>query len=173
MNHRKRSAVLILLALLVLVIGCSGPGEAVPQGINQGSRARDFAFESLDGSKVSLSDYEGNVVLVNLWATWCSPCRAEIPDLEAAYQKYQYEGFVILGVNVEEPRETVAPFVQEFGMSYPILLDKSGELMKIYRAQGLPMSFIVDAEGVIQKRHMGFLTGDQLESYLADLIPSE
>ena len=172
MNHWK----LILAALLVLsvlIVGCSGPGEAVPQGINQGARARDFAFESLDSGKVSLSDHEGNVVLVNLWATWCSPCRAEIPDLEAAYQQYQDDGFVILGVNVEEPKETVAPFVEEFGMSYPVLLDKSGELMKIYRAQGLPMSFIVDADGVIQVRHMGYLTGEQLDSYLANLLPLE
>jgi thiol-disulfide isomerase/thioredoxin len=130
-------------------------------------------MESLDGSEMSLSDHEGNVVLVNLWASWCSPCRAEIPDLEAAYQAHQDKGLVILGVNVEEPHETVAPFVEEFGMSYPILLDKAGELMKIYRVQGLPMSFIVDADGVIQVRHMGFLTGEQLDSYLADLLPAE
>jgi thiol-disulfide isomerase/thioredoxin len=143
----------------------------VPQGINQGAKARDFTFESLDGSNVSLSDHEGSVVLVNLWATWCSPCRAEIPDLEAAYQSYKDEGFVILGVNVQEPQENVAPFVQEFDMSYPVLLDKDGELMKTYRAQGLPMSFIVDADGVIQVRHMGYLTGEQLESYLANLLP--
>ena len=74
-------------------------------------------------------------------------------------------------MNIEEPRENVAPFVQEFAMSYPVLLDKDGELMKIYRAQGLPMSFIVDADGVIQVRHMGYLAGDQLESYLANLLP--
>ena len=170
MNHWKHISV-ALLVLLVLVVGCSGPGEAVPQGINQGAQARDFSLESLDGSNVSLGDYEGSVVLVNLWATWCSPCRAEIPDLEAAYQEYEGEGFVILGVNIEEPKETVAPFVQEFEMSYPVLLDKNGELMKIYRAQGLPMSFIVDVDGVIQVRHMGYLTGDQLESYLANLLP--
>ena len=170
MNHWKRMSG-ALLVLLVLVVGCSGPGEAVPQGINQGSRARDFELESLDGSKVSISDYEGSVVLVNLWATWCSPCRAEIPDLEAAYQAHKDEGFVILGVNIEEPQENVAPFVQEFDMSYPVLLDKDGELMKIYRAQGLPMSFIVGADGVIQVRHMGYLAGDQLESYLANLLP--
>ena len=170
MKHWQR-IIAFLLILAVLVVGCSGPGEAVPQGINQGSRARDFTFASLDGSEVSLSDYEGNVVLVNLWATWCSPCRAEIPDIEAAYQTYLDEGFVVLGVNIEESREIVAPFVEEFDMSYPVLLDKTGELMKIYRAQGLPMSFLVDADGVIQVRHMGFLTGEQLESYLAELLP--
>jgi len=169
-NHWKQSSG-ALLALVILIAACSGPGEAVPQGISQGARARDFTLESLDGSKVSLSDYEGKVVLVNLWATWCSPCRAEIPDLEAAYQAHKDRGLVILGVNIEDSLETVAPFVEEFDMSYPVVLDKDGELMKIYRVQGLPMSFIVDADGVIQVRHMGFLSGEQLASYLSQLLP--
>ena len=139
----------------------------MPQGINQGNRARDFTLTSLDGSDVSLSDYRGNVVLVNLWATWCGPCRAEIPDLEAAYRAHKDEGFVVLGINVEEPRKAVEPFVDDMDMTYPVLLDESGLVLKEYRGLGLPMSLLVDREGVIQVRHMGFLTGKQLESYLA------
>ncbi|NIV39462.1 MAG: redoxin domain-containing protein, partial [Anaerolineae bacterium] len=77
-------------------------------GVNQGNLASDFTLETIDGTKVSLSDYRGDVVLVNFWATWCPPCRAEIPDLEAAYQARQGDGFVVLGINVEEPREAVA-----------------------------------------------------------------
>lgn len=169
--NRWKQLVGLLLVFVVLTAACSGPGEAVSQGISQGARARDFRLESLDGSKVSLSDYEGKVVVVNLWATWCPPCRAEIPDLEAAYQDHKDKGLVILGVNIEEPAETVAPFVEEFEMTYPILLDSNGELMKTYRAQGLPMSFIVDADGIIQVRHMGFLSGEQLSSYLTRLLP--
>ena len=75
-----------LLLLIFVVAACSGPGSAVPQGINEGTRARDFTLRTMDGSKASLSDYRGNVVLINFWATWCAPCRAEIPDFEAAYQ---------------------------------------------------------------------------------------
>jgi peroxiredoxin len=159
------------LLLLLVVAACSGPGEAVPEGINEGHRARDFKLETLDGQETSLSDYEDSVVLINFWATWCAPCRAEVPDLEATYQKYQDDGFVVLGVNLEEPPETIVPFVEEFDVTYPILLDRNGELMKTYRAMGLPMSVLVDREGMIQVRHVGFLTASQLEDYLANLVP--
>lgn len=157
----------VVLILTVVVVACGRPGSAVPQGINQGNRARDFTLTSLDGSDVSLSDYRGNVVLVNLWATWCGPCRAEIPDLEAAYRAHEDEGFVVLGINVEEPRQAVEPFVDEMDMTYPVLLDEGGQVLKEYRGLGLPMSLLVDREGVIQVRHIGFLTEKQLESYLA------
>jgi len=161
----------LLVFLIVAVAACAGPGEAAPQGVLQGTRARDFDLESLEGTEVSLSDYRGSIVLVNLWATWCQPCRDEIPDLEAAYQELKDEGFVVLGINVEEPLETVAPFVQDFGMSYPILLDKEAEVLKAYRAQGLPMSFIVDRDGMIQVRHTGYLAADQLHTYLEQFLP--
>jgi cytochrome c biogenesis protein CcmG/thiol:disulfide interchange protein DsbE len=109
--------------------------------------------------------------LVNLWATWCAPCRAEIPDLEAAYQAHGDDEFVVLGVNQGETRETIQPFVDEFDVTYPVQLDEQGELMKMYRGQGLPMSLLVDEDGVIQVRHVGYLTADQLDDYLAPLLP--
>ncbi len=159
------------LLLLAATIGACGGGASAGSatGVNQGNLASDFTLETIDGTKVSLSDYRGDVVLVNFWATWCPPCRAEIPDLEAAYQARQGDGFVVLGINVEEPREAVAPFAQAIGMSYPVLLDRGGQVMKMYRAPGLPMSLILDRDGVIQVRHVGFLTREQLEGYLAEL----
>lgn len=163
-NWQQIAGVLLILALAV--VACGGPGEAVPQGINQGNLARDFTLTSLDGSEVSLSDFEDSVVLVNFWATWCPPCRAEIPDLEEAYRAYQDDGFVVLGINVEESHKVVEPFVDSMGMTYPVLLDERGQVMQEYRARGLPMSLLVDRDGVIQQRHMGTLTADQLESYL-------
>jgi cytochrome c biogenesis protein CcmG/thiol:disulfide interchange protein DsbE len=159
------------IGLVIAVVACAGSGVGGSQGVNVGNRARDFVFQTLDGQEVSLSDYRGQVVLVNFWATWCPPCRAEIPDLEAAYQDYRDEGFVVLGVNVEEPVETIRPFVEEIGISYPILLDEDGEALKIYRAIGLPMSLILDQDGVIQVRHAGTLTAAHLENYLGKLLP--
>jgi len=170
MRHWK-SLVGALLFLAAILVACSGPGEALPQGVSEGSRARDFSLHDLHGDEVSLSDYEGQVVLVNFWATWCGPCRAEVPDLEAAYRAHRDEGFVVLGVNIEEPPETVRPFVEEFGVTYPVVLDSKGQLVEAYRARGLPTSFIVDPEGVIRVRHVGFLSAAQLAQYLQSLLP--
>jgi peroxiredoxin len=167
-NWKYIAAVLLILA--VMMAACSGPGSAAPQGISVGNRARDFTLESLDGGKVSLSDYKDQVVLVNLWATWCPPCRAEIPDLEAAYRAHRDEGFVVLGVNVEESVQAIEPFVTNLDMTYPVLLDERGQVMNDYRALGLPMSLLVDREGVIQERHVGILTASQLERYLSELL---
>ena len=164
-----RTVVAALLLLAVLLGACGGGVSAGSTGVNQGNLASDFALETIDGTEVSLSDYRGNVVLVNFWATWCPPCRAEIPDFEAAYQARQSDGFVVLGINVEEPRDAVVPFVEAIGMTYPVLLDRGGQVMKMYRVPGLPISLILDRDGVIQVRHIGFLTREQLEDYLAEL----
>ena len=163
-------AIVAVLLLLAVVLGACGGGDSTGStGVNLGNLASDFALETLDGTEVSLSDYRGKVVLINFWATWCPPCRAEIPDLEAAYQARQDEGFVVLGISVEEPREAVAPFAQAIGMSYPVLLDRGGQVMKMFRAPGLPISLILDRDGVIKVRHVGILTREQLEDYLAEL----
>ena len=161
----------LLLLLLVMLVSCGGGEGATLMGVNEGNQARDFTLEALDGREVSLSDFQGKVVLINFWATWCAPCRAEIPDLQAAYETHQGAGFVVLGVNVEESRAAVEPFVAEFGMTYPVLFDETGQLLKQYRAIGLPMSILVDEEGLIQARHTGYLTEGQLEDYLERVFP--
>jgi peroxiredoxin len=164
----------MLLGLALLGLGACGgpePESGVLQGINQGNQALDFTLQSLDGREVSLSSYKGSVVLVNFWATWCPPCREEIPDFEATYRHYKDEGFVVLGINAEEPQGSVQAFVTEMGMTFPVLLDKEGKVANEYRALGLPMSLLVDREGVISLRHLGYLSGDQLQEHLADLLP--
>jgi peroxiredoxin len=166
-------AVFLVLPIALLGTSCADSSPAQPQGVSVGNRARDFTLESLNGNKVSLSDYRGQVVLVNLWATWCPPCQDEIPDLEAVYQARQDDGLVVLGVNVGESRQAVAPFVAELGITYPILLDTQSQLMDEYRVLGLPISILVDREGIIRERHTGGLTAEQLEGYLAEVLPSQ
>jgi peroxiredoxin len=169
-NSWKRLAgVLSILALLVA--GCSGGGSGTRQGVGVGDQALDFTLEALDGSPVSLSDYEGDVVLINFWATWCPPCQAEIPDLQVAYQVYQDSGLVILGIASQDHPKVVEPFVEDMGMTYPVMVDESGALMKTYRASGLPVTVFVDREGVIQVRHIGYLSAAQLDEYLAEILP--
>lgn len=159
-----------LLFLAAVAVACSGPGAAVPSGAAKGNRAPDFTLETVEGRRLSLSEYRGSVVLVNLWATWCLPCREELPALEAAYRAHKDEGLVVLGVNIRQSRQEVLPLVQEFGLTYPILLDETGTVMNAYRVRGLPTSFILDREGVIQVRHLGSLTARTLEDYLARLL---
>ena len=154
-----------------MLVACTGSGSGKPQGVNEGIQAHDFTLKTLAGDRVSLSDYKGNVILINFWATWCPSCKAEIPDLEAAYRAHKGEGFVVLGVDLQEPRQAVERFVADMGMTYPVLLDENGSLMKEYRALGLPTSLIVDRDGVIRVRHAGSLSADQLDKYLADLLP--
>jgi peroxiredoxin len=161
----------IFLLLVMMVAACGESGAAVLEGVNTGNRARGFTLQTVDGDKVSLKDYEGKVVLINFWATWCPPCRAEIPDIQSTYEARQGDDFVVLGVNVEESRATVQQFMDEIEMTYPVLLDEGGKVLQMYRASGLPVSVIVSRDGVIQVRHVGYLTADQLEKYLADLMP--
>lgn len=170
MGNRKQ-VVGLLLILAAVAMACSGPGSAVPGGILVGTRAPNFTLETWQGNPVSLSDYRGHVVLVNLWATWCTPCQAEIPDLEAMYRAHKADGFVVLGVNIRESRQEVQAFVQEFGITYPILLDPTGKLLNSYRVRGLPTSLLVDREGVIRARHLGVLNAHRLEEYLAPVLP--
>jgi peroxiredoxin len=98
---------------------------------------------------------------------------AEIPDFEQAYRAYKDNGFVVLGINVEEPPDLVKPFAEELDVTYPLLLDQTGKIMKAYRAPGLPVSLVVDQEGVIQARHVGYLSAGELEKYLSTVLQEQ
>jgi peroxiredoxin len=111
--------------------------------------APDLVLNDLDDTRRNLADYRGKVVAVNFWATWCPPCRHELPSMERAYKAYRDRGFVILGVNVGENWETVAPFLEDFALTYPVLLDKDSSAMSQWGIMGLPTTFILDTEGRI------------------------
>ena len=116
------------------------------------SRAPDFTLTALDGTPVSLTDLRGKVVLLNFWATWCPPCKAEMPDLNALHEKYGAEqDFVVVGVNVEEDAEAVKPFVEQHQLAFPILLDRDSHVTtQLFGVRPLPTTFIIDREGFIR-----------------------
>jgi cytochrome c biogenesis protein CcmG/thiol:disulfide interchange protein DsbE len=164
--------ILAVLGLAVaLTAGACTDSLDAPAGPGVGRQAPDFRLESLDGRQVSLADYAGQVVLLNFWATWCPPCKEEIPAIEKAYQAHRDDGFVVLGINDGEASEVIRAFADELGITYPVLIDKRGDVAAQYRRRGLPLTVIVDRDGVIQVRHEGYLTADQLDSYLSHLLP--
>lgn len=142
--------------------------EKRPANLSTGQPAPDFQVVLNDGRYVSLSDLQGRPVIINFWATWCPPCRAEIPDLVKAYEAY--DDLVIIAVNVEEGITTVRPFADEFRMSMPIAMDANGALQDLYQVNAMPTSFFIDRDGNIAAIWRGLLAGDMLEDMLAQIL---
>jgi len=121
-----------------------------------GDPAPVFTFPGLDGKMVSLTDYKGKVVFLNIWATWCPPCGEEMPSMEKLYRQLKDEDFEILAVSIDTSgAEAVGPFMKELGLSFPALLDPGGTMQNLYGPTGLPESFIIGKEGVIEKIVIG------------------
>jgi thiol-disulfide isomerase/thioredoxin len=117
--------------------------------------ATDFTLESLDGKTSSLSAYKGRFVFLNFWATWCPPCRSEMPAMQALYSRLEASGFVILAVDLAEKADTVRAYVKEKGLTFPVLLDKTGEVGSIYGAQSIPTTYLIDRAGKVLGRGIG------------------
>lgn len=131
-----------------------------------GAPAPDFELVDVEGETVILSEQRGGVVLLNFWATWCGPCRVEMPTLQAKYDDLQEQGFTIVGVNFDESSEDVRAFGEELELSFPLVLDPGAKVQRLYNIRGYPSSVIVDEQGVIQIIHIGILTEGQLDGYL-------
>ncbi|MCK4741186.1 MAG: TlpA family protein disulfide reductase [Anaerolineales bacterium] len=137
------------------------PAEATTGGLIPSPRvgflAPDFTLESLSGDQISLSDMRGKVIVLNLWASWCPPCRAEMPALQRVYQENHERGLKVLAVNMtaQDNIAAVEDFVQEFNLTFPILLDTSGEVGNAYLMRALPTTFFIDHDGVIQRVIVG------------------
>jgi len=133
----------------------------------KGSPAPDFELLTAEGELITLGDLRGQVVWINFWATWCGPCRRELPDIQRLYDEKRDQGLRVLAVNLEESAEQARAFWDELGLSLPILLDSEGEVYDQYRLQGLPDSFFVDRQGNVAAVHYGFLTEEQARDRLS------
>lgn len=128
-----------------------------------GGPAPDFQLEQLKGPSSKISDYRGKVILLNFWAIWCTPCKKEMPEIQAAYEALKDEGFVVLALNFGEKAEKAEKLVKEMGLSFPILLDRDVEVAERYRVVSLPVSFFIDTKGIIKEQVFGgSLTLDQI-----------
>lgn len=132
--------------------------------------APDLTLFDLDGNQVSLSDFEGKVVLVNNWATWCPPCRQEMPEFKAYYEKYHDQGFEIVAVEAGQPEAEVRAFVEEEGLDFIILLDPGNKSLDIFQSNSLPNSWIIDREGTLRMAWLGAINQPTLEKYVTPLL---
>jgi len=143
---------LLALAILLLASGCGGMAAV---GSQKGNTAADFSLPTLAGGAGNLLDYRGKVVVLNFWASWCGPCRAEMPDMQIVYSELRDRGLVVVGVNQGEARDTVASFAREFGLSFPIFLDESQSIAGKYGVRAYPTTFIIGRDGVIRNVIVG------------------
>lgn len=135
----------------------------------EGFSAPDFSLDLVGGGQITLSDLHGKVVLVNLWASWCPPCREEMPAIEAVYRNYKDSGLEVLAVNTtyQDSEEAAAAFVQEFGLSFLVPLDRSGAVSRQYQLRALPTSYFIDRQGVIRSVVVG---GPMSETLIASEV---
>jgi len=156
-----------LVSILILALGVvwvwmsivppgSTPSGAIPAP-QEGFQAPDFELSTLDGQTLVLSDFRGKAVLVNFWATWCPPCRSEMPAMQQVYTDYGSDAFVILAVNntQQDRNEDVVAFVSEQGLTFPMLMDIRGKVSQTYQVHSMPTSFFIDPEGIIREIVIG------------------
>jgi len=132
----------------------------------------DFTLKDMDGNDVALGDYAGNVILLDFWATWCGPCRIEIPGFIEMYDAYKAEGFAVLGISIDDPPDALQLYAEEFGMNYPVLIgDGRDDVKDTYGPLiGFPTTLLIDRDGTICHRHTGFAPREQFEEEIRALL---
>jgi peroxiredoxin len=134
----------------------------------------DFVLETTSGEKLRFSELRGQPVLVNFWASWCTPCRQEMPEIVRASDQHAGGGLVVLAVNLQENAEQIEEFADDFGMAFPIVIDRTGQVADAWRiggpVEGIPASYFIDADGVVRARSFGPLTAESLDEHLQTIL---
>ena len=152
-RHRNYLSISILILGLIW-IAINAQGQILPNSNpapRRGFLAPDFTIHPLNGEEVHLSDYRGQPILLNFWASWCPPCRAEMPAFQKIYTEYAAQGFIVLGVNSQESQSTAASFAQSYKLTFPILVDDNGVVTHQYRVDSLPTTLFIDRDGYISE----------------------
>jgi thiol-disulfide isomerase/thioredoxin len=130
--------------------------------------APNFTLSSNTGKPVKLSDYKGQVVMINFWATWCGPCRKEMPLLESIYKQYKNKGFTLLGVNVEPDPKASVDWLKKTPVSFPVLYDTNSDVSTLYKVSGMPTTVFIDKKGNVRAVHQSYNDGDENE-YMSNI----
>ena len=163
-SHRWLSTSTAVLFLAVPLLAQT-PGNIAPA----------FTLRTLDGTPASLSDYAGRPVLINFWASWCKPCRGEMPSIIAAYRAHQQAGLAVLAIDLtdqEGSTKDIRKFQTEFQMPFPVLLDERGKARKLYALRGVPTSVFVGADGVVRVVNPGPISEAALQQHLSEILPA-
>ncbi len=143
-------------ALPLLLAGAVGSANAAVQ---MSAAAPDFTLRSVGGANLRLQEQRGQVVLVNFWATWCGPCRQEMPHLNTLYSKYRSSGFVLLGVNIDDDPRAAADLATKLGVRFPVLLDTDKKVSRVYDMSAMPATLLIDRDGRVRHIHRGYRDG--------------
>lgn len=185
MELRKRSTIIIVLLIVICIVSAyfylSHRKEKIQrereveyerlysslgiQRIDPPEEVEDFILKTLKGGTVSLKDYRGKLIFLNFWATWCPPCRAEMPSMQRLWEEFKEEDFVILAINIREENKPVSSFMNERGFSFPVLLDEKGKVARSYGIRGIPTTFFLNPDGEATGKAVGARDWDSEESF--------
>ncbi len=155
------------LRIILLVLSIFMGSSLASSGLT-GQTAPDFVLKSSTGENLRLSEYRGDVVMINFWATWCGPCRQEMPLLDELYGRYQRVGFSLLGVNIDDDSRRAMAMVKELGVRFPVLFDEEKKVSKLYEVEAMPMTILLDREGTVRHIHYGYKPGYE-QKYLNEI----
>lgn len=183
--RKNQPRALILLGVGLILIGVAAGvflfGTGDPAQSSTGTRAGvipvaveypapELALPGLDGIEYSLADYRGQVVLVNNWATWCPPCKAEMPTLQDYYDRHRLDGFTLIAIEAGDKADNVRQFVQDYGLTFPVWVDQGLRALSAFRNESLPSSYVIDRQGVIRLTWTGPISAEMLEKYVTPLV---
>ena len=165
---RTRAGSLRAIACAVFAVVAGTASSAIAPA----TAAPDFTLRAMDGPNMRLQEQRGRVVMINFWATWCAPCRQEMPHLNRLYEKYRGAGFVLLGVNVDDDTGKAAEVAAKLGVTFPVLLDTEKSVSKLYDVSTMPSTMLIDRDGKVRYVHRGYLAGyeDNYEKQIRELL---
>jgi peroxiredoxin len=163
----------LLLPLRVLALAAlTAAGAMASAAVTPSAGAPDFTLPSIDGPNLRLQEQRGRVVMINFWATWCGPCRVEMPHLSRLYEKYRGSGFTVLAVNIDEDPHKAAGLAKQLGMRFPVLLDTEKKVSRLYDLSTMPSTVLVDRDGRVRYVHRGYRDGyeDTYDKQIRELL---
>jgi len=153
----KLTITLLSIIILVVTFGIVWLHSAKYEPLTVGKEGPDFSLPNLDETTVRLSDYRGKVVFLNFWATWCKPCREEMPSMEVLYRNFERDGLVVLAISIDRvtTKKDIPPFIKSLNLTFPVLVDSWGQTDKRYKLMGVPETYIIDQQGILREKIIG------------------